>query len=432
MDLDEFARVATAGLGRAILHLQTHDSSPYRTAVLEACLHDTRYDSQSEESREQYLFELINLTGEPGFYRDHLLRAFRRVWHESDYDQIVSIIGLFAREGDKEARQLLYDAYTASAPWDASRLPDVIVELDGTAGLLFVAERLPTETYDGDLIIHPPSYLVHLASEKDDPKSVQRALAKAAPTSPRLAAFRAAARPPSARRRAASDRVARLLQQPPDYKYVRRRLAAGAHDAGTLLSLWGRHATESEIERAAADLLRESDPRRVRAYLRLFHHRRFPLDPAPLLDLAESAPERGIAHAALFALKMVADPRVRARALDLLSWGDGRGARLLTANYEDGDYARIEQALLTWRDRDGLEDLGWGLQDVVEAHPIAEAAPALLALYERGPCSQCRRSAVDRLRQIAELPAWLGAECRYDASPAIRAMIDEPAGPGER
>ncbi|SRR5579884_2787069 len=214
----------------------------------------------------------------------------------------------------------------------------------------------------------------------------------------------------------------RRREEAADYERIRQRLATGDGQAAALLPLWGRKASESELVRAANDLLRESQPGRLRAYLRLFHRRRFPLDPAPLLALTRSADET-TAHLALYALGPVEHPAVRALALDLLERGDGRGARLLVGNYADGDYARLERALGSWPDRDHLHTLGFDLREVVAAHPAPSAAPALLALYERGPCSNCRYGAVVLLQQVASLPAWMVAECRHDANPDLRELV---------
>ncbi len=392
MDVDEFAHVVSIGLGRAVLQLQTHNPAPYREALLDACLHDTRYDVQVGSSREKYLFELINLTGEPAYYRDHLLRAFFRTRDDEDYGQIASILAVFAEKGDVAARQCLYDAFVATAAWDTSCLAMLIVDLDGAAGLLFVAERFPIET---SVSYAFPEDLVRRASERDGSEVIERSLAEAAKQSPRIAAFLAEAKRSSVVPVAAFELTAEQ-DQAPDYERVRQLLEGRAFDASASLSRWGLRATETEIERAAADLLAESDVARLRAYLRLFHRRRFPLDPAPLLQLAEIDEDSSTAHLALHALRSVADPRVRTLALKLMASGDGRGAGLLAANYVEGDYQRIEQALLSLPDYDNIHALGFGLLALADAHPSEHALPALLAFYERGPCDLCRKNAIER------------------------------------
>jgi hypothetical protein len=424
MEVPEFVRVVAVGLGRAVLHLQSHDAAPYRDTILPACLHNMVYDTQVEEGREQYLFDLISLTGETDFYRERLSAALPATHDPRDRGQIGAVLRLFAERGDETSRTALYDAFTAAGGRDVSALGDQIVELDGVPGLLFVAQQLSTGDCDSWSLEH----LVWLAKEMDGLDVVARALADASATDSRVAAFAAAARAALAPEEDSGERAAAIQQrrreEAADYERLRQRLEAGDGKAASLLWLWGSEASESELVRAATDLLRESEPWRLRAYLRLFHRRRFPLDPAPLLALARSADET-TAHQALYALGLVEHPAVRSLALDLLSRGDGRGAALFVGNYEDGDYARLEQALSSWQDRDGLHGLGFNLRKVVAAHPTPAASPALMALYERGPCALCRYGAVQLLQQVASVPSWMYAECRHDADPAIRELVGE-------
>lgn len=48
-----------------------------------------------------------------------------------------------------------------------------------------------------------------------------------------------------------------------------------------------------------------------------------------------------------------------------------------------------------------------------------EARAVLLHVYENGPCSNCRWSAVDQLAAMGEIPDWLAEGGRYDSASAI-------------
>ena len=45
MRISAFDQWLKKGLGRAVVHLRTHDPEPHRDAVLYACTHDLAYDS---------------------------------------------------------------------------------------------------------------------------------------------------------------------------------------------------------------------------------------------------------------------------------------------------------------------------------------------------------------------------------------------------
>ncbi|MCC7372998.1 MAG: hypothetical protein IT306_31585 [Chloroflexi bacterium] len=69
---------------------------------------------------------------------------------------------------------------------------------------------------------------------------------------------------------------------------------------------------------------------------------------------------------------------------------------------------------------DGLHWLGMSVRDVFGANRTPAAAPLLLAIYERGPCSMCRHGVVEILHTLGGAPAWLLQECLLDAYPGLR------------
>jgi hypothetical protein len=415
LEIAEFERILAIGLGRAVLHLRAHDSAPYREAVLHACLHDTTYDRQVEGGREQYLFDVIQATGEPGFYRTRLLAAETKLSDDYDGAQILALLRLFAAQGDAEARRCLYDTFAANANTDVPDGSADIVELDGLSGLLAIADRIVIDPDDSWYA----GYLINLAAEQTGEVETRAALAAAAEHQPGIAAFLALAWADEERYRNRKSRA-----EVPDYEAIRARMRLGEREARSLLLRWGRQATDDQLARAAVDLLAEEDPECLHTYLRLFADRRFPLAIARLLALTGDADTR-IAYAAVRALANIEDAQVRALGLDLLASGRGDGARLLAANFREGDFALIENYLTTWKGRDELHDLGFGLWDIVDQHPGREATDALLAQYERGPCSLCRVAAVRQLQALGPLPGWLVAECQHDANLDLRADARE-------
>ena len=50
-DVREMQRWLAQGLGRAVLHLETHDSAPYLDLILRTCLYDERFATQGEPER---------------------------------------------------------------------------------------------------------------------------------------------------------------------------------------------------------------------------------------------------------------------------------------------------------------------------------------------------------------------------------------------
>ena len=117
MEAQEFERLLHIGLGRAILFAQTHDLAPYSDRILHACLHNIAYDPQCEGSRARYMFDIIHLTDQVQFYREHILAALARSEPSGDWDsyQLFDFARLFAQSGDTVARQLIYDTFVRNA-----------------------------------------------------------------------------------------------------------------------------------------------------------------------------------------------------------------------------------------------------------------------------------------------------------------------------
>ncbi len=426
MDTAPFAHWLRVGLGRPILHLRDHDSRPYRKTILDACLHDTVYDRQCEGGRAAYLFDVIAATGEPNYYRDHLLAASApEALDGDDGEQIIALLGLFAAQGDAEARAQLYTIFDINI---AAERPDgatEIVEMDGVVGLLAIVGRLSFDPDDDWEAFR----FVRDAIERSGEEETWRALRDAAATDPTLAGFFALAQ-----RGQENYENPMLVDREPaptaDYATLRARLLAGDRNARRQLQRWSITASDDELRLAAADVLTEDDPKRLEVYLSLFRKRPFPLEHARLLTLARS-PERRIRGLARTILANLTQPDIRTLGLAFLAEGDGDGARLLANNYQEGDFALIERLLLTWTDHDELHSLGFGLRHLAEAQQSPEAIDALAAAYEHGPCSFCREHTVELLAAVQTLPAWLVDECQYDANKHLREMAHEYAENGQ-
>lgn len=427
-DTTEFGRVLNLGLGRAILHLQQRAAARYRETILHACLHCSVYDTQVEDRRDAYLFELIGLTGEREYYRDRILAALPELTDAKDVDQVLALIRRYAAQGDNAARERLYEAFASNVDTDRPHGADLLVDLDGLPALLLVADRLSLHEDEGWYA----RGLIDSAAELGRRTKVTAALAAAAHEHPRVAAFLELARRDRGRRRR-YRRKQPTLTAAMDYSRLKRMMRARRRDVWSLFTQWWRQATEEELVEPAEDFLamlqdRASWQRRpIRLYQILLARRRFPLDPSPLLALVRD-PDADVARIAKAVLRHTDHPEVGALARELLAGGDGDAANMLVGNYRDGDYPAIERALHTWQDPWQVHSLGIALTRIVDAHLLLAAVPALLALYERTPCTLCRRHGVELLQRLEALPDWLAAECHYDASSDIRAAVRR--GPG--
>lgn len=406
------------GHGRAATIIRDSYDAASREVLFHACTYFLTYDGQCEDSRDTYLWNLIELTGEAGWFYRGLCDALNAEYDEErswDFAQMCQLAGRFAAAGDRGALKHVYSLLQREK---LERLDTdcacVIVEQDGLEGLCFVARNLgdidPDDIYVLDRV-------VRALFDRDGEQQARAALETACRDDRHLANFLELV---ERSRVATVERVS-----PKTYAEVQQLIAERgrrARDFGT----WQNSARTEELCQAAEDLLAESDEERRIGYLNIFRHRiPFPLEPVRLLPWVESGGDR-LANATLDVLKRIRHPAIHDAAVRLL---DRKGVRrdafaALTLNFEPGDFDRGYQLLIDVGSDDyELHNVGKAIREVFEQNPVVEAEHSLQFLYEQGPCSMCRYSVVKALQKIGRFTRLQRDECYYDAESDTREFI---------
>ena len=396
------------GLGRAVVHLKSHDSEPYRAAIVHACTHNLAYDPQCEDTRAQYCIDLIQTSSDVQFYRDGLLQTIvnaQPIADDSEFDlgQIYAVAAHFAN--DAAIRTAMYATFHRLGFAEAGlACAEQLIKLDGLDALLIACETFSQVDADD----RPWMFGQMLA-----------ALNQKQPLPETLKQFALEWQADQARPRTTGP--TRLT-----YPEVKARIIQQGRKAGMLF--WTKHATIEELHCLANDLLAESDPDRLYGYLRMFHRQEFPQDPARLLELAGST-DVDIARVARHALANSSHPCVRPLALELAPDPENWGLvlKLLSKNRDPSDYPLMERFLAEPADNDHADWLMGQVLDYIAIEPRLEAIPALIQIYEKSPCGICRKKAVEQLLALNALPNWLRNECLYDANMHIRNITQTPS-----
>jgi hypothetical protein len=149
MNKRAFRRALRYGFGRAILHLQHHDADRYRDDILDGCLHDWTFIPHLHGRRAEYMFEIVSLTGERDFYRDHILAAVASAGDDLDGRHVFALARRFADAGDEAAREALDHAWERM-PFDDGLAHNVIA-FHGSAGLARVVQMRLDRIDAGDV-----------------------------------------------------------------------------------------------------------------------------------------------------------------------------------------------------------------------------------------------------------------------------------------
>jgi len=434
----EFRRVLNLGLGRVIVHLQTADATPYQDAILYACLHSTAYDPQIEGSRAAYIHEVIQLTGKYEFYRDQVIAALEKSPPSDERDRglLLELTANFAGDGYEPARQELYRQCVLDLQEGFDFASHLLIQVDGLEALRFLTEQanhVDWEDWSLDLLLiileddHSEDYSLDAICDVTKANSeFQRGI---------VATFHERK---AKKTKGASNREEKYKIKPQE---VRELISTNSKRIQnfSFLRQWGIYANEDDFLSAAHDLAAETDPERLRSYIRIFMKRPFPLDPQPLIEHAHRKNKR-ISHLDWYsdewrelrevinALELLHHPEVRALGLELLQTVNrtGWGIELLIKNFQDGDWKLITNAVPQLQiDQDAAHAIGLAVLDVFDEHPNSEAEKALLVVYERTPCSRCRRHVVENLNKINRIPQWMIEECKFDSNYDLReAMIN--------
>src|SRR5713101_6475192 len=182
MDIGEFSHAVSLGLGRAVLHVNEYLPAGYKDVILGACLHAKAYDRQIEESRAEYMLDIVRRTGDPSFYKNKVIEALCDEADEWDALQRFQMARLIAQEGDRRARHAMEAAFERKI--GSSREDEFAEEftrLDGIPGLLFAVGRIGRRlVVDRQRRVN--DYLISTAEDTCEKESVCNALTERAKT----------------------------------------------------------------------------------------------------------------------------------------------------------------------------------------------------------------------------------------------------------
>lgn len=346
MKPENFRHALYNGLGRVPLYLQDHDATPYQDIILRLCTHNILYDTP-EESKFDYIFQIIQLTGEPQFYRQRILDFARNVSPEAprwDVFHVMSMVQHFAEAGDTEATQILYDSFLKNIADEERRewFADALIEIDAWEGLVYVLEKFDDIGLDDQYAL---DRLLYAIEYEIDPAELQANWTQLRQQYTILAEYKPVGQRQT-RRRGKRNRAPQFTT----YADIRPYLGT---PVGTYnIRQWAKTASESDIEQAANDLLTVTHTKLLYHLLIIFTEREFPYNPVILMDyITEFADDKtiypNVSTLGMSALRHIAHPKVRQFAVQHITqqteWLSS-AMRILEKNWQAGDWALLAQA----------------------------------------------------------------------------------------
>lgn len=412
MRLKQFRYDLARGLGSIILYLKQSPrlTNKHMDAIYQACIKDTAYDPQCDISREEYLWEIIQLSNESEQLQERILTAL-----ESDIDgwdllQVYRLASIFALNGHSTAGKAMKKGFRYHEDWNSFIGGEEIIAVEGEQGFLFVASRIGEQILSSDY--EESKLLLEFAYERIGEEKVTALIKSQAEAN--IQAF-----------------VQSSLHEQEEYteskplhllSYDELKAINGAGSVGLFRYMrWGQGASKEDLLKAANDLLEENNSKRLLPYLYIFAKTVFPLDPQKLIELAVSRNKR-VRSQAIRALSNIKDERIHQLAIKLIMERTTEidALDLFIHNYSDEDIHLLEKIVFKNHNRDTFHSAGYSIIKILKNNQTPLCQKILIELYEKGFCTHCRRRSVEVMLLNGVLPDSIRYEIRHDCNPYIR------------
>lgn len=415
-----FAAALRTGHGRAIYHVENHGSNGLEEIIIEACLTCVSYDPQLEVDRAPWLFSIVDRAK----LNAKVVQAIKALENtpppenQRDSNQRSAILKELAASGSEDARCLLYSSL-ALFPGTASVLgAEEIIALDGVDGLIYVVRQMG-QWLQADPDFWVDDYPIKQFDASTGTEGGLAALERKAAIDSDIASYLVGIREIHDSLSGSSTRFEPMLF---DGNEVVAYVKKNPREQCYWLRRWGPQATNDQCDIVFAALLASEESEHVKRLFRCFAKTGVPRFESRLLRWIDHADSQ-VQWAAVEALAPKTHRELRDVAKRLIANGNvPNGVALLVNNFFEGDFSLCTKHLTQLDDADKTHHLVGELLNLCEAHPGQEALDCLLYVYEFSPCSTCRKRAVKALTDTSIAPAWVLAECAFDADPETRAL----------
>lgn len=415
----QFKSAIKRGTGQAQLILQAHPKLNVSKAIIKAALHNHSYDNQSEGSRADYIFELIQLSKHQAKIRRAILKALAR--EKKDYwalDQLFELAALYAQQGDEAAKKAIYKRFHKKTIWGAEHIgEDAIIEMDGLEGVKYVA-GIKGKALQNNPEAWEDSFMLDSFQQKHPDLAVYEMLEKEAQNNPAIQTYLEAIQ---------QSKSPRPAQERPRITYETIKAKINDNVPVHLTPTEAQFLPEQTLKKLAQDLLNETNRVRKATYLRIFNWVKFPLDYQFIFDIAKRKDKRTdrLIENAVDALGFFTDPALRLFALEVLPNAKYPGVytNLLINHYQEGDGKLLETLVLKAGNQHKVHNLVWSYAKIYKANPTKDCQAPLLALYHKMTCGVHRKEIVEIMLQNDVLPERILQELRYDSYAETRQLF---------
>ncbi|HZV69203.1 MAG TPA: hypothetical protein VFG10_06645 [Saprospiraceae bacterium] len=416
---ERFLNAIKRGTGEAHLLMKANPKLDFSNAIIKAAKKNLSYDPQSEGSRAEYVFELIQLSDKKEKIRKAILNSLATEREDTwALEQLFDLAALFANQGDKKAKKAIYKRYLKKtiqgSDWAGE---DALIAIDGIEGLKYIAEA------KGKIINKYPdgwelSWRVDDFQENNPTINVYEELKKASGKNKYIKVYLSA-----------------ILKnktgfQKPESPRCNYEIVTDKIKSMRIVPLWPSGAIElskKDIKKLADDFLIQTVRLKLEKYMRVFNLVKYPYDYQPILKLAKSKYNRKdrLPEFSCGALKYFSGTDIRKFAIEILNKTNNPAdyLDLLVLNYKKRDHEMLTSIVNKTKLEYKVHALVWGYINIYNANPTKECVPPLTALYDKLTCGLHRTDIVKIMIDNNVLPDRILEEIKHDSYPATRNLL---------
>jgi len=414
----QFKNAIKRGTGETHLLMKDNPNVDFSRDIIKAALTNLSYDNQSEGSRANYIFELIQLSNQKEKIRQEILKALATERKDTwALDQLFDITALFAKQGNKEAKQAIYKRFykktIQGSEWVGQ---DALIEIDGLEGLKHIAET------KGKVLQNDPkewedSWTVDYFQEQNPKIKVYQELEKVSKTNQYIKTYLDTIKKHKAKFQ---------KRERPKYNYDIVTEKINSKAIVPLPPLFATDLSTTDIKKLADDFLKETDRLKLEKYMRVFDRVKYPYDYQPILALAKSNNKKDdrLIEYATGSLKSFSGADIREFAIEKLKkvkipfdYLD-----LLVSNYKKGDFKLLTEIVERCKNEHDIHSLVYGYINIYQTNKTKECKEPLEAIYDKLTCGIHRADIIKILIENKILSTRLKNEIKFDSNEEIRKL----------
>ena len=418
----QFFNSLKRGTGEAYLIAKENPNTDFSPYIIKGALRNYAYDGQSEDSRAQYIFDLISLSNKKEKIRKSVLNGLATEQNDTwSLTHLFDLAKIYAEQGDNEARQAIYDRFLNN-PIEGSDWVGAfeILSLDGLQGLFYIAEKFgkmieqnPDDWQDSHIISH---------FQEERPKiKVMEELENLAVSNKYVRIYLDNIRQTE---KIQEENWQKRQAQTKKYKNIVDEILHSEHYLGYIRT---KKLKKNELQEIAKQLFVEKNLKNIEKLLWIFTSHKFPFDSEFILQLAKQKrnSKYRINEFAICALEFLESKNIRNFALEkILSTKQPNDfLKILVSNFERGDEKLLAEIAKNTNNEHKVDYIACVFAEIFEENETKLCKKPLEILYEKMNCGICRNAIVKILIKNKVLSEKIRKEIKFDSYLETRELI---------